>query len=317
MSDNSLEVSVDSREPPDTYKLVVKQFPNAKIEQLDVGDIVYKNIAIELKTWGDFIQSIMDKRFKNQLYNFLLNTEIDGYYFIYGKWTDINKYSKIKMQAVLGAIASIQARYGLKINIYPNKQYAIYIACKIIEKSSDKKDVRPVTFRISTDDRAVNMLVQSAARFQEKAAKNALEHFGTIKDVINTSPKDLEKVKHIGKETVKRFFETINYDFKQKADFEEDFDNEFELINIDDDKVSEVNNDKKDFIADEFIGFDKKKKIVLEAIELYSKKTKKPAPLQNLLNAIKINKKDLKLVIHDLIKESMIYEAEIEKYEAY
>jgi len=241
MSVEDFVVLVDNREPPDTHGLVLKQYPNAIIVQLEVGDIVYKNIAIELKTWDDFIQSITAKgkenRFKNQLYNFFLNKQIDGYYFIYGNWTDINKHSQIKMQAVLGAIASIQARYGVRINIFPNKPYAIYVACKIIAKSFDKKEVRPVTYKVSTDDRAINMLINGAERFQEKAVKNALEEFGTVKNVINSTPKELEKVKNIGKETIKRFFETINYDFKQKLEFENDFELEFNLIDIEADKV--------------------------------------------------------------------------------
>lgn len=241
MNTEDFEVKVDNREPQDTYDLVIIQYPNARFEQLDVGDIVYKNLAFELKTWGDFIQGITAKgkenRFRTQLYNFFLNTEIEGYYFIYGNWNEINEHSQIKMQAVLGAIASIQARYRVRINVFPNKQYAIYVVCKIIAKSFDRKEIHPVTYRVSTDDRAVNMLIQSAERFQEKAVINALDIFGTVKNVINSTPKELEKISHIGKETVKRFFETINYDFKQKAEFESDFAEEFDLVDIEVDKV--------------------------------------------------------------------------------
>ena len=90
-----LAVKVDSREPNSTLELVKRFYPNATKEQLSIGDIAINNIAIELKSLEDFVKSIMDKRFRNQLYNLLMNENIDTYYVIYGNWDEINKFSNI------------------------------------------------------------------------------------------------------------------------------------------------------------------------------------------------------------------------------
>lgn len=305
-----LEVLVDSREPQDTLILVKQLFPKARFKQLEVADIVYGSVGIELKTWEDFISSITDARFKNQLFNFFLNPDIRGYYLIYGGWKDINKHSQIKMQAVLGAIASITARYNAQLLMLPNKEYAIYIACKIIEKSFDHKEIKPITYKATTEDKAVNMLLASAERIQEKGVRNALETFGTVKNVINSTQKELEGVKYIGKETVKRFFETINHDFSQKEAV--DIEKLNDLIDINKNKVSE------DVQAEEDIDYDKHKIGLFTLIETYSIKNNKPCPYIKIRELLpKLQEADLRTMINDLILESRIYESDIGVYDVF
>ena len=316
------EVLVDNREPDSTIEKVKVFFPSAKKIKLDVGDIFFKSVAIELKSFQDFIQTIMDKRFRNQLYNFSINKDIEGYYIIYGNWHDINKYSKININAIIGAMSSIEARYGLRLNIFPNKDYAIYYSSKIIEKSFDKKIIKPTTFRITTDDKAINMIMDGAERLQEKGVIKALEYFGSVKNIINSTPKKLQNIKNIGKVTAERFFETVNYDFKQKKIFENDFDIDFDIKN---DKIEDKTEKKieklkpldVDIFDSEYDGNDALKEILLQAILLYENKKGKGIPLNNLLKGVKKPKEDIKQALNDMEHENSIYQEDNFVYRSY
>ena len=238
-----LEVIVDKREPNDTLEKVQKICPLAKFDILEAGDIGYKQVCIELKSWSDFVIALTSKkddRFRRQLYNFLINKDIEAYYMIYGDWSEINQYSHIGMTAVLGAIASIQARYGMRLSVMPNKDYAIYVALKIIEKTFDHKDIRPVTYRVGSDERAIDALVALGERVGSDDGIRLLEHFGNFKTVINSNEKELISVHKIGKTKAQNLLKVINYDFKSKAEFEDAIDEEFGLIDEEEDKIEDI-----------------------------------------------------------------------------
>lgn len=318
-----LEVLVDVREPDDTLEKVLKLCPLAKREQLSVGDIVYKQVAIELKSWSDFITALTSKeddRFRRQLYNFMINKDIDGYYIIYGSWTDINQYSNIGMTAVLGAMASIQARYGMRMFVLPNKDYAIYVALKIIEKTFDRKDVRPVTYRVGSDERAIDGLVAIGERVGSEDGIRLLEHFGSFKDVINATKKQMTEVHKIGKTKAENLLKVINYDFKSKAEFEKVIDEEFGIIDIEGDKIEsaplseEIKELVEDVVDKDFEG---KMESVYEAIKMYRKENRKPCPLVHLLKTVKLRSVTIKTILNDLEMGSRIFSVDKDLYEVY
>jgi Fanconi anemia group M protein len=140
------------------------------------------------------------------------NPRIKGYYIIHGEWKSIHEYSSITIESILSAIASIQARYNVKAIVVPSRKYAIYMALKIIEKSQDFKNVRPVAYKVDSGDRAVDMLVAAAEGVGINDAINLLNRFGSVKGVINASRDELLEVKKMGKKKVERLKRTINYD---------------------------------------------------------------------------------------------------------
>lgn len=318
-----MEILVDVREPDDTLKRVLTICPLAKREQLSVGDIAFKQVAIELKSWSDFITALTSKeddRFRRQLYNFLINKDIDGYYIIYGDWSEINQYSNIGMTAVLGAIASIQARYGMRLSVVPSKDYAIYVALKIIEKTFDKKDVRPVTYRVGSDERAIDGIVAIGERVGSEDGIRLLEHFGTFKNVINATNKQMMEVHKIGDIKAKNLLKVINYDFKSKAEFEEAIDEEFSVIDVKKDKIENEPEPKKFIDADKEIVIDdltEGKILIYNAIEKYRKDNRKPCPLNHLLSIIKFTGERIRTILKDLEMESRIFLVDKDLYEVY
>ncbi|KKM87251.1 hypothetical protein LCGC14_1270940, partial [marine sediment metagenome] len=283
-----LEVKVDTQEPDDTLEKVLVFCPLATRAVLSIGDIVYEHVAIELKSWADFINAFTSKsddRFRRQLYSFLINKEIEGYYIIYGRWEEINEYSQVGMTAVLGAIASIQARYGMRLMVLPNKDYAIYVSLKLIEKTFDHKNVRPVVYKVGTDERAIDMLVAAGKSIGTGDAIRLLDHFGNAKAVVNATSKQLQEVKKIGKVKADNLIETLTYDFKAKKDFDDSMNEDMKLADeepepkVDTPEVIDIEADKVDTGNTHFM---EDKEIILTAIKMYNKKKRQSVPLANL-----------------------------------
>lgn len=300
--DPKKEVYVDINEPNDTLELVQRLYPSAIGVKLEVFDILCKNIGIELKSWQDFIKALIDrkdKRYRNQLYNILetmqINPELNAFYFIYGNWNEINKYSQINMNAVLGAIASIEARYRIRCNIFPSKRHAIYLACKIIEKATDGKVINPQTYRVLTEDRGRNMLANSAERISSSSIDNLLNEFGTVRNVINQSIEELIKIDGIGKKTAERIIKTVTFDYRKKADFEKEIDDEINFnFDIEKDKIKE-NDDTKDDIYN-----------------LILKNSAKGMGMSqpDLMEKVNISEERLQAIIRELLMESQVYTQE-------
>ncbi len=333
MADSKLaeiEVLVDSREPKDTLTKVQVYCPLARQTQIDVGDIAFKQVAIELKSWVDFINSFTakdDDRWRRQLYNFYINKDIEGYYIIYGRWEEINEYSQVKMTAILASIASMLARYGIHVLVLPNKDYAIYVALKIIEKTYDRKDVRPVVYKVGTDERAVDTLVAAGDRVGSSDAIRLLEKFGTVKNVVNSNVKEMITIKKIGKIKAENLMKTFTFDFKKKQEFEENMKREMEIVDEIEDKVEDkpvekaiidIEADKVDDDAKAEKSYYIKKRDVLKTIGDYSRTKGKPIPFGVMLTNLRgINETELKLIIDDLIRDSHVYEADTNLYDTY
>jgi len=232
-----MQILVDTKESSDTFALMQKLEPETIEKQLEIGDIAYKNIRIELKNWADFINTLTDKktkRFRTQLFNMYINEDLECYYIIYGDWAAMFKFSQINPNALLGAIASIVGRYKVPVIVLPDKEYAVYVAYKIIEKSFDHKIIRPDTHKVQSDDRAIDMICASANKVGVRDAEALLKHFGKVKYITNATVEQMTKVKGIGKQKAERIHETSNLDFKVIKDFDEGFGEDFEFdINLD------------------------------------------------------------------------------------
>lgn len=351
MSVSEKEVKVDTKEPEarteeyeETFALIKHFFPNAIQIGLVLGDIVYGRVGFELKTWGDFINSIMDRetnRFRNQCYNMHNNPEVVWYYVIYGKWSEINEYSDININAVLGAIASINARYNIKTLIMPSKKYAIYTIYKIIEKAHDDKTPEIKVSYANTEQRAIGMLSAIDGVGSTKALP-LLEYFGDIRATVNATLEDLMEVKGVGKVTAKNIVDTVSYYFntaevlaeKEEQSMDEEWQDELQDYLNDDDIQTEVKKEgkpqkepqeeiqeepqEKAEEEDDNREFQRLKKVVQRVIELYIKRRKHPISLDRIDNAIKkYSKSDILQALRDLEIECVIWQIDEKLYDLF
>lgn len=174
---------------------------DVKVQAMAVGDYqVSDGVVIERKTAKDFVDSIVDKRLFKQARSLmeefkrpLIILEGDDLY-----------NGMINPNAIRGSIASIALDFGISIIPTRNAQdtAAMIKRIAIREQSGEKTPIQ-----IRTDKKPVNLweqqlfIIESLPNIGPVNAKNLLEHFGTVANIINASESQLQEVEGIGKKT--------------------------------------------------------------------------------------------------------------------
>lgn len=174
---------------------------DVKVQAMAVGDYqVGDEVVIERKTAKDFVDSIVDKRLFKQARSLmeefkrpLIILEGDDLY-----------NGMINPNAIRGSIASIALDFGISIIPTRNAQdtAAMIKRIAIREQSGEKTPIQ-----IRTDKKPVNLweqqlfIIESLPNIGPVNAKNLLEHFGTVANIINASESQLQEVEGIGKKT--------------------------------------------------------------------------------------------------------------------
>lgn len=174
---------------------------DVKVRAMAVGDYqVSDEVVIERKTAKDFVDSIVDKRLFKQARSLmeefkrpLIILEGDDLY-----------NGMINPNAIRGSIASIALDFGISIIPTRNAQdtAAMIKRIAIREQSGEKTPIQ-----IRTDKKPVNLweqqlfIIESLPNIGPVNAKNLLEHFGTVANIINASESQLQEVEGIGKKT--------------------------------------------------------------------------------------------------------------------
>lgn len=174
---------------------------DVKVQAMAAGDYqVSDEVVIERKTAKDFVDSIVDKRLFKQARSLmeefkrpLIILEGDDLY-----------NGMINPNAIRGSIASIALDFGISIIPTRNAQdtAAMIKRIAIREQSGEKTPIQ-----IRTDKKPVNLweqqlfIIESLPNIGPVNAKNLLEHFGTVANIINASESQLQEVEGIGKKT--------------------------------------------------------------------------------------------------------------------
>lgn len=174
---------------------------DVKVQAMAVGDYqVSDEVVIERKTAKDFVDSIVDKRLFKQARSLmeefkrpLIILEGDDLY-----------NGMINPNAIRGSIASIALDFEISIIPTRNAQdtAAMIKRIAIREQSGEKTPIQ-----IRTDKKPVNLweqqlfIIESLPNIGPVNAKNLLEHFGTVANIINASESQLQEVEGIGKKT--------------------------------------------------------------------------------------------------------------------
>ncbi|MEK6873778.1 MAG: ERCC4 domain-containing protein [Nanoarchaeota archaeon] len=169
-----------------------------EFHNLSIGDYIIGNVIIERKTISDFLSSMVNKHLLNQLQH-LQNAEkkiliIEG--------TEekelYHEQSGINENAIRGFMLSIILSYNVPIIITKNSEDTakfLYILAK--------KQPKEISLKLKRKSQDVNeqiqYIIESFPGIGPKSAKKLLNHFKTIKNIINADEEDLKKV--IGKKS--------------------------------------------------------------------------------------------------------------------
>ena len=205
-----LVVYVDSREGNSKVIRALDTIGvKVKVNTMSVADYqVSEEVAIERKTAKDFVDSIVDKRLFKQARMMMeefkkpiMILEGDDFYSGF-----------INPNAIRGAMTSIALDYG--ISIIPTRTAedtaAMLKRIAIREQKGEKRSIQ-----IRTERKPQNLweqqlfIIESLPNIGPVHAKRLLEHFGSVKAVLEADEKKLQEVEGIGKKTAKNIREVV------------------------------------------------------------------------------------------------------------
>jgi len=215
---NDIKIIVDHRE----YRSnVVKNLAIKGVEiepsQLDVGDyVVSSRIGVERKNVDDFLESLIDGKLFKQISK-LRDSYSRPVLILEGE----NLYTKrnINHNAIFGSLASISVDFGIPV-LTTNDPKETADLLKILAHREQKEGKKAVAIRgektqMSLKERQ-QFLIEGLPNVSAVIAKRLLAHFGSIKDIVNASEKELQEVDGVGKNIAFEIKKVLNSEYFEK-----------------------------------------------------------------------------------------------------
>ncbi|AGB05275.1 ERCC4-like helicase [Aciduliprofundum sp. MAR08-339] len=208
------ELYVDTREfRSDVVKHLSEKYRIVP-RQLEIGDyLISDRMIVERKRVDDFLESLKDGRLFSQILEMRRNYPIP-ILIIEGESLFIRGFHE---NAIYGALASIIADYQVPIVFTKDaRETAKFIDSLVKREYSEKREVavrkekRPMS-----DEERQRYIVESLPNVSAKLSQRLLEHFGSVRNVINAEVGDLIKVKGIGRKTAEEIYEIVNKKYEK------------------------------------------------------------------------------------------------------
>lgn len=213
-----IKIYADHRESgSQTIKQLIELGADLKIEQLENADFVLsKRVGVEIKQVQDFVDSIIDGRLLSQLKNLKYN--FDRPLIIIEGTEDIYSVRNVHANSIRGMLAAITVGYGTPIlhtkNAKDTAAMLLLIARREQEETTSDFQVHAQKKALSIKEQQ-EYIISSLPGVGTGLAKPLLKEFGSVKNVVNASQKDLEKVDKIGKKIAEKIKEIIDREYQQ------------------------------------------------------------------------------------------------------
>lgn len=217
------KIIIDNRENKDIIKELIKENLEVERKQLDMADFIIQtknlngiiqNVGIERKTTEDFLNSIIDKRILNQ--TVLLKENFDVPLLIIEGEENIYALRDFHPNSIRGIISTIAVDFQIPIihtkNYRDTAKYLSLIA-KRLEKPRRPLSLVPKRKPLTLKEKQL-FAIESLPGIGPTIAKSLLKNFKTIKNIINSSEKELQKVEKIGKIKAKELKNIFEEEFK-------------------------------------------------------------------------------------------------------
>ncbi len=201
------KIIIDYREKNCTVASeLIKEGFEIEFKELKVGDYIAKDVVIERKTVSDFISSMINKRLLSQLKDL---QQIENKILIIEGIEEQELYPEgncINPNAIRGFILSIILKYKVPIIMTQNQRdTAKFIS--VISRKKEKETSLKIKKRAKNKKEQIQMIIESFPGIGPKISKKLMKEFKSIKNLINASEEELEKI--IGKKA-KIFRELID-----------------------------------------------------------------------------------------------------------
>jgi Fanconi anemia group M protein len=193
-------------------ELAEKDF-NIQLAKLDIGDYALsENTIVEYKRIPDFVESIIDGRLLSQLRN--LKIARNPILIMEGQ-EDIYSIRKVHPNSIRGMIAAIISSYKIPLIHTQNPKETAELLAIITKRQFDQgaKPFSPHALKPLTIKDQQEYVVASFPGIGGILNKPLLEHFGTIKNIINATEKELKDVELIGPIKAKKLKELFEAEY--------------------------------------------------------------------------------------------------------
>jgi ERCC4-type nuclease len=208
-------IITDDREPDEIHNLLAKY----QQKRLPLGDyIVNDTVIIERKTASDFVNSLVTKHLKSQVYR-LTKAYANPVLAIIGN-IYIEAQERISRQALIAQLASLTARYNLEgargkvslITFETDYDFALYLNYLDKKTIDSKPFTNPEIEDLDKSDiEAVkNAMLGLVPNLGEVLVKNLLRKFGSIRNIANATVKELTEVDGLGLKKAKVVFKVFS-----------------------------------------------------------------------------------------------------------
>jgi len=205
-------------EPNDILEMLKLLYPNLKIDTLDVGDYLVRsentNIPIERKTVNDYISSICDGRYHNQLYRLSTLYPL-SYLIVVGDIEAALMDRKFDREALVASLISATLKRspdgarGIVIPLIVPDEGIFCLFLYYLDKIlNEGKLVRAPIPKVHKSDMR-ELLVGTVSTFPgvgRERARTLMEKFGTLQSLVNADVSRLEDVTGIGRNTALKIY---------------------------------------------------------------------------------------------------------------
>jgi Fanconi anemia group M protein len=212
-----IKIIVDHREFNST---VVRELVGHDVEiepkQLPIGDyILSERVVVERKLVNDFLQSLIDGRLFAQL-KALKNAYIKPLLILEG--VGLLTSRKIHSSAIYGALVSVIADFNIPlISTENSKETSEVIRALAAREQLNNKSlpgIRGEKPALTMSERQ-QFILEGLPNVSATLAQRLLEHFDTVKAVIDADVDELSEVKGIGKKTAEEIKKVIESKYIQ------------------------------------------------------------------------------------------------------
>jgi Fanconi anemia group M protein len=212
MKEQKIKIIADHREVPSGVVENLRALGvEVEAQRLAIGDfVISQRVAVERKSVGDFLQSMVDGRLLSQA-KLLCEAFERPVLILEGK--ELHNRREIHPNAIRGALAAIAVDF--KIPILPSvdeEDTALLLAA--IAKREQVEELREVALRRKLKELPLpvnqRFIVEGLPGISAVLAKRLLEHFKTVECIMCAPEAELRKVHGVGKVKAKKIRELLS-----------------------------------------------------------------------------------------------------------
>lgn len=217
-------LKVDNREPIKIFRILNRQKIEHEKCQLPVGDFVLeeKSLCVERKSIQDFYQSICGSHMWDQCINMSENFQ-NNYIIISGDVKGIIfTIPHFSLSIYLGAVASLSAKYGMKVLKVDNDNQLITLVSKLCAKTGETPTHTITRHKISSETVKLSM-VACIPGISTKKARLLLDYFNQDLEKLFHAPlEELKQVEGIGDKIANNILEVFRNESKDTDGIQSD-----------------------------------------------------------------------------------------------